>query len=111
LYWVYFKKPTKGYLINHYRFNVKTKSEKYFYLLLLLFKPWRDLSKLKGAYEIYTDAFKNSASALTKAMKYHKRLEEIQTAFERVAELIEKRENNLKTADRDKLMTVNWIAI
>jgi len=34
-------------------------------------------------------------------MKYHKRLEEIQTAFECVAELIEKGENNLKTADTD----------
>jgi len=50
----------------------------------------------------YTDAFKNSASALTKAMRYHERLEEIQSAFKRVAELIEKREDDLKTADRDK---------
>jgi len=37
-----------------------------------------------------------------KAMKYHERLEEIQSAFKRVVELIEKRENDLKTADRDK---------
>ena len=50
----------------------------------------------------YIDAFKNSVSVLTKVMKYHGRLEEIQSAFERIAELIEKRENDLKTADRDK---------
>jgi len=37
-------------------------------------------------------------------MKCHddERLEEIQSAFECVAELIEKRENDLKTTDRDK---------
>jgi len=35
--------------------------------------------------------------ALTKAMKYYERLEEIQTVFERIAELIEKRKNNLKS--------------
>ena len=51
---------------------------------------------------IDADAFKNSASALTKAMKYHERLEEIQLAFKRIAELIEKHKNDLKTADRDK---------
>ena len=54
------------------------------------------------AYEVYTDAFKNLASALTKVMKYHERLKQIQSTFERVAELIEKCENYLKTADRDK---------
>jgi len=50
-------------------------------------------------------------SALTKAMKYHEKLEEIQSAFERVAELIEKHKNDLKTADRDKfdeLDSMNW---
>ncbi|KAG5348141.1 PEP protein, partial [Acromyrmex charruanus] len=67
------------YLINHYRFNVKTEPEKYFYSLLLLFKPWRDLNEIKRAQK----ARRN-------------------TAFVRVAELIEKRENDLKTADRDK---------
>ena len=55
------------------------------------------------------NAFKNSASALTKTMKYHERLEEIQIAFKSVAELIEKRKNDLKTADRDKF--VDRIAI
>jgi len=60
------------------------------------------LSKIKDAYETYTDAFKNLASVLTKMMKYHERLEEIQSAFERVAKLIEKRKNDLKTSDRDK---------
>ena len=60
------------------------------------------MSKIKDAYETYTDAFKNLASVLTKMMKYHERLEEIQSAFERVAKLIEKRKNDLKTSDRDK---------
>ena len=43
----------KYYLINYYRFNVKTNSEKYFYSLFLLFKSWRDLNEIKdtrGAY-------------------------------------------------------------
>ena len=43
-----------------------------------------------------------------KAMKYHERLEEIQSAFKRVVELIEKRENDLKTADRDKFDDNDW---
>ena len=76
-----------------------------------MFKLWIDLSKIIDAYETYTDIFKNSASALTKAMKYHERLKEIQSAFEYVAELIKKHENDLKTADRNKFMTMNWIAI
>ncbi|XP_025265736.1 uncharacterized protein LOC112638371 [Camponotus floridanus] len=93
-FWEITKRMPKSEEIEYY--------ELYFYSLLLLFKPWRDLSELKGTWETYTDAFKNSESALTKAMKYHERLEEIQKAFENIAELMEKRENDLKTADGDK---------
>lgn len=53
----FLKKRKKSYLINHYQFNVKTEPEKYFYSLLLLFKPWRDLSTLKSNHETYADAF------------------------------------------------------
>ncbi|KAG5318516.1 PIF1 helicase, partial [Pseudoatta argentina] len=55
-----------------------------------------------------------TSSAMTKAMKYHERLEEIQSAFEHVAEFIEKREDDLKTIDRDKFddKTIkHWIRI
>ncbi|KAG5338559.1 PIF1 helicase, partial [Acromyrmex heyeri] len=45
------KKRKKCYLINHYRFNVKTESKKYFYSLLLLFKSWKDLSEIRDTLD------------------------------------------------------------
>ena len=37
----FLKKRSHPYLVNHFRYNPNQDAEKYFYSILLLFKPWR----------------------------------------------------------------------
>jgi len=53
----FLKKRQWPYLINHYRYNAELEPEKYFYSMLLLFKPWRDSGTLMGDSHTYTEAF------------------------------------------------------
>jgi len=46
-----------GYLINHYKYNVNTQSENYFFSLLLIFKLWRKIEELKHGCDIYAESF------------------------------------------------------
>ncbi|XP_070518832.1 ATP-dependent DNA helicase PIF1-like [Cardiocondyla obscurior] len=47
-------------LINHYKYNVETQSEDYFFSLLLMFKPWRNLDDLKNNCDTYAEAFEKA---------------------------------------------------
>ncbi|CAG5047433.1 unnamed protein product [Parnassius apollo] len=75
--------------------------EKYFFSLLLLFKPWRILDDLKMQHETYTETFNAVKDDLQEAFRYGNLRTELrnilQTNFEKVeekvAELNEEREN------------------
>ena len=47
----FLKKRDRPYLLNHYKYSVSEEPEKYYYSLLLLFKPWRDCESLLGGCE------------------------------------------------------------
>ena len=64
----FLKKRDRPCLLNHYKYSVSEESEKYYYSLLLLFKPWRDCESLLGGCETYT----------TDAVNYHNRLQQYQ---------------------------------
>jgi len=85
----YFKRRQRGYLINHYRYNVNTQPEKYFFALLLLFKPWRELEELRNKCDTYAESFHKIKLHLTEALQYHEKLEELQKAFETAKELVQ----------------------
>ena len=53
----FLKKRTCPYLVNHYRYNPNQDAEKYFYSIVLLFKPWRQCDSLLGGHSCYMDAF------------------------------------------------------
>jgi len=59
--------------INHYRYNVNTQSEKYFFALLLLFKPWRELEELRNGCDTYVESFHKVKLHLTEALQYHEK--------------------------------------
>lgn len=44
----YIKWRKRGHRINHYKYDVNTQPEIYFFSLLLMFKPWRKLEDLKN---------------------------------------------------------------
>ena len=48
----FLKKRERPYLINHYKYSVSEEPEKYYYALLLLFKPWRDCESLLGPSQV-----------------------------------------------------------
>ena len=93
------KRRQRGYLINHYKYNVHVQPERYFFSLLLLFQPWRDVDELKNGCNTYAESFHSLQSELTDALQYHERLIEIQKALDSVKDVIEKHIND---AEKEK---------
>lgn len=85
----YLKRRQRGYLINHYKFNVHIQPENYFFSLLLMFKLWRELEDFKNGCDTYAESFHKVKLHLTEALQYHEKLEELQKAFETAKELIQ----------------------
>lgn len=94
----FIRKRTNPHLINHYRINSKQQPDLYYFSLLLMFKPWRNLDELKCNKENYIEAFNSCKDELHSAMKYHDKLEEFEKAKEEiesdVKELEEKQEDD-----------------
>lgn len=44
----FLKKRERPYLLNHYMYDVNKFPEKYYFGILLMFKPWRNLAGLKA---------------------------------------------------------------
>ena len=74
----FLKKRERPYLINHYKYSVSEEPEKYYYALLLLFKPWRDCESLLGGCKTYAEAFHSITSESADAVNYHNRLQQQQ---------------------------------
>ena len=91
----FLKKRLRPYLINHFRHNpnqdAEKDAEKYFYSILLLFKPWRQCDSLLGDHSSYMDAFNACKDSLIDGLKYHEQVSHLQEADANVCELINKR--------------------
>jgi len=66
---------------------INTQPKKYFFALLLLFKPLRELEKLRNGCDT-AESF-HKIKHLTEALQYHEKLEELQKAFETAKELVQ----------------------
>jgi len=73
----YLKKRQRPYLINHYTYDVNKHPEKYYFSLLLMFHPWRDLALLKSGKNTYTEAFNFLKDQIKDGLDYG----EMQTEF------------------------------
>ena len=62
--------------------DVNTQTEKYFFSLFLMFKPWRKIQDLKNGYDTYAESFHNDKLHLEEALKFDEKLEELKNAFE-----------------------------
>jgi len=85
----YLKQRKREYLINHYRYDVNTWPEKYFFSLLLMFQPWWKIEELKNGYDTYAASFHEVKLHLAEALQYHEKLEELQKAFENAKQLLQ----------------------
>ncbi len=85
---VIYKKRKTPCLISHRIFSAVQEPENYFYSLLLLYKPWRNIIELKGDYSSYTEAFDACKNELTAALQRHEKLEELRKAKEDVEKLV-----------------------
>lgn len=90
----YCKKKKVSYLINHWKYKPENVSENYFYVLLLLFKPWRDIDELIGDNCSYAAAFKSESDKYPEMVAYHKKLMNNQ-------ELIEKMDAEIENAEKE----------
>lgn len=91
---LFLKKRLRGYLINHFRYNVANRPEDYFYSLLLLFQPWRNTDELKNGFETYTESFTHQQYMLQQSNEYHEYNEEFKKGLEYIKKLIETKCNN-----------------
>ena len=95
----FLKKRTHPYLINHFRHNPKQDAEKYFYAILLRFKPWRECNALLGESSNYVEAFNACKTTLLHGLQYHDQLSHLQEAESTVRELIKKRKEEMEKED------------
>ena len=95
----FLKKRTRPYLINHYRYNPKQDPEKYFYAILLLFKPWRECDTLLGDSSNYVEAFNSCKTTLLHGLQYHDQLSRLQEAESTVRELIREQKEEMEKED------------
>ena len=95
----FLKKRLRPYLINHFRYNPNQDAEKYFYSILLLFKPWRQCDSLLGDHSSYMDAFNACKDSLIDGLKYHEQVSHLQEADANVRELINKRREEMEAED------------
>ena len=72
----FLKKRPRPYLLNHYKYSVSEEPEKYYYSLLLLFKPWRDCESLMGISGTYAEAFHAFKDKSKYAADHHNRLQQ-----------------------------------
>lgn len=84
----------RGYLINHFRYNIANRPEDYFYSLLLLFQPWRNTDELNNGFETYTESFTHQQHMLQQANDYHECNEEFEKCLEYIKKLIENKCDN-----------------
>lgn len=100
---LYLKRRTRGYLINHYRYNVSTHPENYFYSLLLLFQPWRDTEELKNGYETYTESFQYQQTMLDQATDYHECNEYFNNGLVYIKNLVEEKTKSSENENDNEL--------
>ena len=95
----FLKKRSNPYLVNHFRYNPNQDAEKYFYSILLLFKPWRQCDSLLGDHSTYMDAFNACKDSLIDGLQYHAQLSRLQEADTNVRELISNRREEMEAED------------
>ena len=64
------RKRPKESLVYHHEFDPHVDPEKYYFSLLLLFKPWRKEDDLKGTCQTYQEAFQQSLKELPQMKAY-----------------------------------------
>lgn len=87
----YLKKRQRPYLINHYTYDVNKYPEKYYFSLLLMFHPWRDLAILKSGQNTYTEAFNFLRDQIKDGLDYGEMQTDFLNNIERAFEMIEKK--------------------
>jgi len=87
----YLKKRQIPYLINHYTYDVNKHPEKYYFSLLLMFHPWRDLALLKSGQNTYTEAFNFLKDQIKDGLDYGEMQTEFLNSIERAFEIIEEK--------------------
>ena len=92
-------KRERPYLVNHFRYSPSQTAEKYYYSILLLFKPWRQCDSLLGDHSTYVDVFAACKDSLLDALKYHDQLSRLQEADANVRELISNRREEMEAED------------
>ncbi|KAI5733727.1 hypothetical protein M8J76_015236 [Diaphorina citri] len=103
----FLKKRDRPYLINHYMYDVNKAPENFFFAILLLFKPWRDLSSLKVGQNSYTEAFNSVKLELKDGLNYSDLQIDFVTTIDKAFDLIEKKISELEDKYNEPLDNID----
>ena len=97
----FLKERPRPYLLNHYKYSVSEEPEKYYYSLMLLFKPWNDCDSLLGTNKTYTEAFCAFKEEAEDAVRYHNRLQQHERNDKTVRIQIDKRRTQMESEEEN----------
>ena len=97
----YMKKRPKEVLIYHNEFDPHVDPEKYYYSLLLLYKPWRRETDLKGKCTTYKDAFKENVNIIPQLKAYDNIKQKIVSSRKKVEDEVAKKLKDIEEQGLD----------
>lgn len=104
---LFVKRRKYPFMINHYNYNMEKDSEKYFYTLLLLYKPFIQETELLGSFKTYAESFDYWKDELTDALQYHEKLQDIARARKALDERVQQIEDASQEPDEDNCGSQN----
>ncbi|XP_044742220.1 uncharacterized protein LOC123303484 [Chrysoperla carnea] len=98
-------KRQRPYLINHYNIDINKYPENYYFSILLMFMPWRNLSQLKAGQKSYTEAFYLLKDKIKDGVIYGQQQKEYLDNWNKANEMIDAKiseiRNNINNDDHD----------
>ena len=85
------KQKLKTALVYHHEFDPYVDPEKYYFSLLILFKPWRKETELLGKSTTYKEAFKQSVNNFPQLQEYDKVKKKIMNSKKKVEDEVSKK--------------------
>ena len=97
----YMRKRPKEALVYHHEFDPHVYPEKYYFSLLLLFKPWRKEEDIQGTYKTLQEAFEQSLNEFPDMKAYDNQKQKIVNSRKKVDDKVSKKIQHIEEQGLD----------
>ena len=95
------RKRPKEALVYHHEFDPHVYPEKYYFSLLLLFKPWRKEEDIQGTYKTLQEAFEQSLKEFPDMKAYDNQKQKIVNSRKKVDDKVSKKIQHIEEQGLD----------